>query len=258
MQSAVLHLLSLFKKRSVKFGKMRISGRNSKGQIIVYHRGGGTKKIYRVIDFIKVIWNIKGIILDFIYDPNRSAGVHLILYSNGILTFALAIQNKKIGTCLWADYRFGSSRLSIGTTNYAFKLITGLPVFCIEVGFFTRGQLLRAGGSFGKFVTTTSENCIIKLKTKKFCKIKHECCGTYGIPFLIKFLRLNSKLAKLNIYKGKRPNVRGVAKNPIDHPHGGGQGKTSGGRPSVTRWAQITKGRKTRKKFIYGAFNLEG
>jgi len=131
---------------------------------------------------------------------------------------------------------------------------------CCTIINYKPGQLIRAGGCFGLLISKMSNICSIRFKSDKFFLIKSYCLGTIGILmdkrrfFLIK---KKFKGAKYNIYKGVRPHVRGVAKNPIDHPHGGGQGKTSGGRTSVTPWGKITKGLKTVKKFNYVTFNLE-
>jgi large subunit ribosomal protein L2 len=112
--------------------------------------------------------------------------------------------------------------------------LPGYYICCIEVQKYCGGQLLRTGNSSGRILAVFPTYSIIKLKSKKFFKGQSFCCGTYGIIFSIKQTLKNKRLSRINISQGKRPVVRGVAKNPIDHPHGGGQGKTSGGRPSVT------------------------
>lgn len=249
-------LLAKFKKCLPQKGKQRISGRNSSGKITIYHRGGGQKRLYRFIDFSKMIWNIPGLILDLIYDSNRTTALHLILYSNGILVATLAVKNKNLGTTIWANYKY-NKKLYMGHAQYFLNCIPGRAIFCIELQIFRIAQLLRTGGSFGRLLIKSKNYCIIRLKPKKFFKSQLLCCGVYGVPLLS--IRTIKKFfhARINIYKGRKPVVRGVAKNPVDHPHGGGQGKTSGGRPSVTPWAKITKGKKTRKAFTYDTFCME-
>lgn len=254
INNSIKNLLYYFKKRVPYVGKVRIAGTNSKGQIIVYHRGGGTKKIYRFIDFTKFLWNISGLIIALIYDANRTAALHLIIYTNGILAYNLAISNKKVGAIITTT---STDKCGVGNSTTILLMKTGFPICCIEITKYVGAQFLLSGNCFGKLLSKTENYGLLKLKNKRFFRCSLKGFGVYGVVYSIKQLIATKKLARFNIYNGRRPHVRGVAKNPIDHPHGGGQGKTSGGRPSVSRWAKITKGRKTRKLTTYDTFGME-
>jgi len=241
-----------------KFGKISLAGRNNQGHITVWHRGGGMLRMFRIVDFFRYIWNVKGILLTIEYDTNRTAPISLISYSNSVLSTILTAQNSFISSIVTnsnikKNYEFRNNycanlnyiKPGIYINNLEFKPLSGL-------------KYVRSGLNYAKLVSTAQNYSIIKLRSKTLLRVSNLCLAVIGVLWGRKnFLLNNFKNAGYNRRIGKRPVVRGVAMNPIDHPHGGGQGKTSGGRPSVTPWGKITKGRKTARKIRNGSFILE-
>lgn len=230
----------------LSFGKKNISGRNNTGKITRYHRGGGCKKKQRIIDYKRYIWNIYGIVLRIEYDPNRTALLALVAYSNGILSYIIAPENINVGYKIFAkeDINFIE-----GNATFLKNIPVGIKIHNIELKFNKGAQLIRAAGSYATIISKLNDFVIIKLKSGEIRKIHGNCMATIGT--VSNFTFGFRKFMKAGYYrlKGWKPVVRGVAMNPIDHPHGGGQGKTSGGRPSVTPKGFITKGKPTKKNY---------
>lgn len=230
--------------------KTKNSGRNFQGKITVRHRGGGTRLRYRVIDFKKAIFEVPAVVLNIEYDPNRTAFIALILYKNGILSYVNAVQNLKIG-----DFIISSkfAEICLGGTFPLFKIPLGTIISSIELNFGSGAKICRAAGSFGSIVARKKVNnksyfTIVRFKSKEEYILYSKNIATIGVVSNPdRYLRVIKK-AGVNRRLGVRPHVRGVAMNPIDHPHGGGEGKTSGGRPSVSKWGKLTKGVPTRLK----------
>ena len=250
-------MVFLFKKKSIKyliFGKRKITGRNNSGKLVLYRRGGGHKKNFKIIDFNHYIWNIYGIILRFEYDSLRNIFISLIIYGNGIFTYHLTIKKMRVGMLiLTKDTKF----LNIGYTTLVKNIKSGMLINSIELELNQGSKYIRSAGIFSKALTPIKTSCLIKLKSKEIILINKNCLVTFGILISNNIFQKKFKKASFFRYKGWRPIVRGVAMNPIDHPHGGGQGKTSGGRPSVDPWGIYTKGIKTRKKLISGKIYLK-
>lgn len=238
-----------FKKNSFKrlsFGSISISGRNNKGKIVVCHRGGGCKKKVRIIDFKKYIWNVFGFINRIEYDPKRNSLIALVTYSNGIITYCLATEGLNVG-----DFIINSEKTIIksGNSTNLSSIPVGVRISSIELSINKGAQFIRAAGTYATVVTKYKSYCILKLKSGEMRKFPSNCLATVGV--ISNFQYMYRRFGKAGYYrkKGWLPIVRGVAMNPVDHPHGGGQGKTSGGRPSVTPKGIITKGKPTKKYF---------
>lgn len=234
----------------MSFGRKNISGRNNTGKITRYHRGGGCKKKSRLIDYKRYIWNVYGFVLRIEYDPLRSSLIALICYSNGILSYILAPEGINVGDSV-------ISREAINYTSGNATLLSNIPIgikiHCVELEPNKGGQLIRSAGSFCTIVSKSSFYVVLKLKSGELRKVNSCCMATVGAVSNFEFAFRKFLKAGYFRQKGWRPVVRGVAMNPIDHPHGGGQGKTSGGRPSVSPKAFVTKGKPTRKSGL-GAF----
>lgn len=222
--------LRLFK--NLNLGLSSISGVNNSGKKTLYHRGSGVKRNLRIIDFNKYICNVPALVLSTEYDPNRTALICLIAYSNGAISYVLSVSGVNPGSIIStiakkASFIGGADSAPLN----AFK--PGVYINNLEVISHTAATYVRCGGSFAKLVSLVGENlAIIKLKSKVLLSVNSKNIATLGVlsaPF-----RLSYRSAGVRRRLGRRPHVRGVAMNPIDHPHGGGQGKTSGGRPSVT------------------------
>lgn len=222
-------------------GLKNTSGRNNLGRITSYHKGGGHKQKYRKIDFKREITS--GIVMKIEYDPNRTANIAAIFnYFNNSYFYILAPQKLNVGDII------GSGENGMLRIGHSVKL-SQLPVGCymhnISLKPKNKGQLIRAAGTCAKLIEKNNQFCRVKLSSGEQRLIFSDCHATIGIVSnegnLLKIIGKAGRSRWLN----KRPIVRGVAMNPIDHPHGGGEGKTSGGRSSVTPWGKPTKGGST-------------
>lgn len=225
-----------------KLNKLSLHGRNNQGRITLYHKGGRVKQSYYRLDFNKYIWYIFGLIIEEIYNCNRRNFMFLILYSNGILCYIPSIKHLFIGA-LFFNGNNRSIRLKKGTTLLFYKFPMGIYINLLLLNKEFYSKYIRSPGSYGRVIKRVGIYFIVKLRSKFYFQVMWYSQATIGILKAKKCLMFN-KAGTLR-YLGKRPSVRGVAMNPVDHPHGGGQGKTSGGRPSVSRWGWYTKGQKT-------------
>ena len=233
--------------KNLVFGIKRISGRNNQGRITRYHRGGGCKNLARLIDFKRYIWNVFGFVHRVEYDPKRNSLIALVVYSNGIMSYILAPEGLGVGDCIFAKENI---LFKPGNSTYLGEMPIGLKINSIELYPNKGAQLVRAAGCYATLVSRFEKISVIKLKSGELRRISSNCMATVGSVSNFSYIYRNFNKAGFYRLKGWLPVVRGVAMNPIDHPHGGGQGKTSGGRPSVTPWGVITKGKPTRSKKI--------
>lgn len=245
--------LAIFK--NLNFGRVRLSGR-SHGKLVNYSRSGGNKKIFRILDFNRYIWNIRGTILSFEYLAGRSASFSVLTYSNGVLSHILAISSLYVSSVVSSLYPYEFLEDRIGYCSSFKFLKPGSYIHNLELKKNKGSQYVRSSGNYSKLVSTLQKFAIIKLRSKFLLKIPSNCVATIGIILVWSSIFTNRN-AGFSRRLGRKSHVRGVAKNPVDHPHGGGQGKTSGGRPSVSPWSYITKGLRTRRKLSYGTFVLK-
>ena len=219
-------------------------GRNNNGHITIWHRGGGHKRLHRVVDLKRK--HTQGIVVGLEYDPNRSAYLARIFNPDTKKqNYILAPTNIKKGDVIRSDStRYG---LDNGHSKPLHRILTGTPVHNLSLRHGENGKFLRASGSYGHILKKTKNLAQIRLKSgqDKWFDIKTQ--ATSGIIGNAGHRFVNLKKAGRSRWLGNRPIVRGVAMNPVDHPHGGGEGKTSGGKPSVTPWGKPTKGATTRK-----------
>lgn len=230
--------------KTLSHGFAKTGGRSSgSGRITAHHRGGGGRRVYRIVDFKRQTKDVSATVQRIEYDPNRSAFIALIKYDDEKLAYILAPENLKIGDVV------------VSGDNVDIKIGNALPLRCIPIGTLVHnvefkigkgGQLARSAGSSVQIAGRDGDYIMIRMVSGELRRIHGACMATIGV--LSNSDHKNVKLAKAgrSRWKGRRPHVRGVAKNPIDHPHGGGEGKTSGGRHPVTPWGVPTKGYKTR------------
>jgi large subunit ribosomal protein L2 len=224
---------------------MKNGGRNNTGRITMRRKGGGAKRLYRIVDFKRTKFDIVGVVERIEYDPNRTAFIALINYEDGERVYILAPQRLGVGDKIIAsskaDVKPGNampfSGLPIGTIVHNVELKTGKG-----------GQIARAAGTYAQFVGRDGGYAQIRLSSGELRLVRQECMCTVGAVSNPDNSNQNLGKAGRNRNKGIRPSVRGVAMNPIDHPHGGGEGRTSGGRHPVTPWGKPTKGARTRNK----------
>jgi large subunit ribosomal protein L2 len=223
--------------------KRRISGRDNKGHLQVRHRGGGHKKLYRAIDFKREKREIPAKVLSIEYDPNRSARIALLSYADGEKRYILAPNGLKVGTTIIAG---PGADILVGNALPLKNIPLGTMVHNIELKLGKGGQMARSAGTAAQLLAKEAGYAQIKMPSGETRMVHLECYATIGQVGNLDHENVAIGKAGRTRWLGKRPTVRGVAMNPIDHPHGGGEGKTSGGRNPVSPWGQPTKGYKTR------------
>jgi large subunit ribosomal protein L2 len=223
----------------------RAKGRNNQGRITIRHRGGGHKKLYRIIDFKRNKVDIVGTVASIEYDPNRNTRIALIHYVDGEKRYILAPQNLLVGT----QIRSGSQvDISIGNTLPLDSIPLGLDVHNIELVANKGGQLVRAAGASAKILAKEGNYVTLRLPSKEIRLVRKECKATIGILSNNDASNLTVGKAGRTRWLGIRPTVRGIVMNPCDHPHGGGEGRSPIGRKRpVTPWGKAALGVKTRK-----------
>lgn len=234
--------------KSLTKGKKDYAGRGFKGQISVRRKGGGHKRRFRLIDFKRNKYNIEGKVSTVEYDPNRSANIALIIYKDGEKRYIVAPFSLKVGdTVVSGD----NVEVKPGNAMPLKNIPDGTSIYNIELHKGKGGQLVRSAGVSAVITAKEGEYCLIKLPSGEIRKIYCECYATIGEVSNKDHINIDIGKAGRNRWMGKRPKVRGVAMNPIDHPLGGGEGKSSGGRHPCSPTGKPTKGYKTRKKKKY-------
>jgi large subunit ribosomal protein L2 len=231
--------------KSLTVGKKRISGRGAGGRITVRRRGGGHKRKFRFIDFKRNKLNIPGKIASIEYDPNRSARIALIHYKDGEKRYILAPNKLSVGDIVESGENV---KITIGNALPLKNIPLGTIVHNIELYKGKGGQLVRSAGGYAQISAREGKYVAIKLPSGEQRLVFGECFATIGQVSNTDHEQVTIGKAGRSRWLGKRPKVRGVAMNPVDHPHGGGEGRTSGGRHPVTPWGKPTKGAKTRNK----------
>jgi large subunit ribosomal protein L2 len=224
--------------------KSKNGGRNNHGRITVRHQGGGHKQFYRIIDFKRNKLNVPGTIERLEYDPNRTAHIALIKYIDGERRYILAPSKIKVG-----DQVLSSEKTEINPGNAMLleHVPLGTNVHCVEMKPGKGAQIARSAGTSARVVAKEGIYTTLRLQSGEMRKILSACMATIGVVSNQENNLRSLGKAGAKRWRGVRPTVRGVAMNPIDHPHGGGEGKTSGGRHPTSPWGTPTKGYKTRK-----------
>ena len=225
-------------------GKKQYAGRNNTGRITVRWQGGGHKQSYRTIDFKRVKHDMPAKVERLEYDPNRSAFIALVKYKDGELSYILAPQRLAPG-----DTVVSGDKVDVkpGNAMPLSAVPVGTIVHNIEMKPGKGGQIARAAGSYAQYLGRDAGYALLRLNSTEVRRVLLECKATIGAVSNPDHMNEVISKAGRNVWRGKRPSVRGTAMNPIDHPHGGGEGRTKGGRHPVTPWGKGTKGTKTRK-----------
>ncbi len=225
--------------------KRRTGGRNNRGRITARHRGGGHKRRYRVVDFKRNKLGVPGRIESIEYDPNRSARLALVLYADGERRYILWPKDTKVG-----DPIISGSGIDIrpGNALPLREIPLGTLVHNIELKIGKGGQIVRSAGGYAQVLAKEGDYAPLRLPSGEVRMVHLDCRATVGQVGNLMHENISLGKAGRKRWLGRRPKVRGVAMNPIDHPHGGGEGKTSGGRHPVTPWGVSTKGHRTRGK----------
>jgi large subunit ribosomal protein L2 len=229
--------------KSLVKGISKSLGRNNEGVITSRYRGGGSKKKYRMIDFKRLPNNLNGKVVCIEYDPNRTSHIALINYSNGTKSYIISPNNLKIGDVIVSSQ---SADIRPGNAKPLKDIPVGTVIHNVEIYPGAGGKVGRSAGSFVQLMAKESDYVLLRLPSGELKKAKPNCMATIGQVGNLDHEQENWGKAGKSRLRGIRPRVRGVAMNPIDHPHGGGEGRTSGGRHPVTPWGKGTKGLKTR------------
>lgn len=218
-------------------------GRNSQGRVTVWQRGGGHKRLYRIIDFKRDKEGIAARVSSLEYDPNRTAFIALLQYSDGEKRYILAPDGLKVGDTVSSG---AGAEIKPGCTLRLRDIPLGTVIHNIELHPDEGGRMVRSAGSFAQLVAKEGSYAQVRLPSGEVRMVTVDCRATIGQVSNKDCENVSVGKAGRTRWSGRRPNVRGVAMNPVDHPHGGGEGKTSGGRHPVTPWGVPTKGYKTR------------
>ncbi|MBO01605.1 MAG: 50S ribosomal protein L2 [Candidatus Neomarinimicrobiota bacterium] len=231
--------------KSLTVALRKTGGRNNKGRITSRHIGGGHKRRYRIIDFKRDKHSIPAKVVAIEYDPNRSANIALLFYADGEKRYILSPSQIKVGDEVVSG---DNAPLKIGNALPLFKVATGMFVHNVELIPGCGGKMVRSAGSAAQVMAHDEGFTTLKLPSGEIRLVRETCFATIGEVGNKSHEQIVSGKAGRTRWLGKRPKVRGVVMNPVDHPHGGGEGKTSGGRHPVSPWGQPAKGFKTRKK----------
>ncbi len=237
---------TLYKGKPVKSlteGLTKKGGRNNTGRITARRRGGGHKRRYRVVDFKRRKFDMAATVERIEYDPNRTAYIALLKYSDGELAYILAPQRLRTGDSVVAGDRVD---VKPGNAMPLNNIPVGTIIHNVEMKPGKGGQIARSAGTYVQLVGRDQGYAQLKLSSGELRMVRGECMATIGAVSNPDQSNINLGKAGRKRWIGKRPAVRGVAMNPVDHPHGGGEGRTSGGRHPVTPWGKPTKGKRTR------------
>jgi large subunit ribosomal protein L2 len=225
-------------------GKISSGGRNNYGRVTQRWRGGGHKRAYRVVDFKRAKRDMPAVVERLEYDPNRTAFIALVRYEDGELTYILAPQRLAVGDTIVAA---GQADVKPGNAMPLGAMPVGTIVHNVEMKPGKGGQIARSAGTYAQYVGRDQGYAILRLNSGEQRLVPQACFATVGAVSNPDHANISIGKAGRNRWKGRMPSVRGVAMNPVDHPLGGGEGRSSGGRHPVTPWGKPTKGKKTRR-----------
>jgi large subunit ribosomal protein L2 len=220
------------------------AGRNNAGRITTRHQGGGVKNKYRIIDFKRNKMDIPATVKAICYDPNRTCNIALIVYADGAQSFILAPLGLSVGDSVIAS---STADIKVGNVKQLSEIPVGTLVHNVELNPGAGGQIARSAGSYVQVMAKETDIVLLRMPSGELRKVKANCKATIGQVGNLDHEKRNLGKAGISRKLGIRPTVRGVAMNPVDHPLGGGEGRTSGGRHPVTPWGLPTRGYKTRK-----------
>lgn len=248
------HLWKGKPEKSLTKGLTKTGGRNNTGRITLWHRGGGHKRLYRFVDFKRNRTDIEATVQRIEYDPNRTAFIALVEYEDNQLSYIIAPQGLEVGAKIVSS---DNADIKTGNSLTLKNIPVGTIVHNVEMKPLKGGQLARSAGSFVTLVGKDSGYAQLKMPSGELRVVSLECRATIGVVSNSDQKNIKIGKAGRSRWLGRKPVVRGVAMNPVDHPHGGGEGKTSGGRHPVTPWGKSTKGKKTRKNKFTSKFIIK-
>lgn len=231
--------------RSLTESLHKTGGRNNLGRVTAWQRGGGHKRLYRIIDFKRNKREIEAKVAAIEYDPNRSANIALLHYVDGEKRYIIAPDGLTVGDTVMAG---ASADVKVGNALPLEKIPLGMTIHNIEMIPGKGGQIARSAGAGVQLMAKEGNYALLKMPSGEIRKVRKECYATLGTVGNTDHFNVSLGKAGRTRWLGRRPSVRGVVMNPVDHPMGGGEGRTSGGRHPCSPWGQLSKGLKTRKK----------
>jgi large subunit ribosomal protein L2 len=231
--------------RSLVVGLKRKGGRNAYGRITVRHRGGGAAKKYRIIDFNRTERNVSGKVTSVEYDPNRNVRIGLIVYQNGAKSYILMPDGLGVGSTVYAGL---DAEAKVGNSLPIRNIPVGFMIHNVEVTPGSGGKFARSAGAAVQLVAKTDEYATLKMPSGEVRMVLLDCWATVGILGNAEYKNINWGKAGRTRHRGIRPTVRGMAMNPVDHPHGGGEGRSKSGSHPMTPWGKGCKGTRTRTR----------
>ncbi len=231
--------------RRLVVGARRCNGRNAYGRITVRHRGGGAQRKYRIIDFARSQRDVPGKVTTVEYDPNRNVRIGLISYLNGAKCYMLLPEGLSVGGSIIASTQ---AEAKTGNSLPLKNIPVGFMVHNIEIRPESGGTFARSAGTSAQIMGKTENNYVtLKMPSSEIRMVPDECWATVGVLGNADYKNITWGKAGRSRHRGKRPSVRGMAMNPVDHPHGGGEGRSKSGKHPVTPWGKGCKGTRTRK-----------
>ena len=246
-QLVIVDRSGLWKGKPVKKlteGLSKSGGRNNTGRITVWTKGGGHKRRYRLIDFRRRKFDVPAVVERLEYDPNRTAFIALLKYADGEQSYILAPQRLNVGDQVIAGQKVD---VKPGNAMALRSIPVGTLIHNVEIKPCKGGQIARSAGAYAQLVGRDGTYTLVRLGSGELRRIHSDCMASVGAVSNPDQQNTNDGKAGRSRWKGRRPTVRGVVMNPVDHPHGGGEGRTSGGRHPVTPWGKPTKGARTRR-----------
>ena len=233
--------------RKLTIALRKTGGRNNLGRITSRRRGGGHRRRYRIIDFKRNKFDIRGEVFSIEYDPNRSSRIALVQYEDNEKRYIIAPQGLKVGDAIISSID-NTIAYKTGNCTMLKNIPDGVSVHNIELKPGKGAQMARSAGTYARIMAKENNMITLKLPSGEMRMVMDTCLATIGVVGNTSHENINIGKAGRSRWLGKRPKVRGVAMNPVDHPHGGGEGRTSGGRHPVSPWGTPAKGYRTRKK----------
>jgi large subunit ribosomal protein L2 len=231
--------------KSLVVGKKRCSGRNAYGRITVRHRGGGAARKYRLVDFKRTIKDVPGKIVSVEYDPNRNVRIVLVVYANGAKTYVIKPEGLEVGHSILASEK---AEAKIGNSMPLKHVPLGFMVHNVEIKPNASGTFARSAGTSAQVMGKTEEHVTLKMPSGEMRMVLGDCWATVGVLGNADFKNISWGKAGRRRHLGFRSSVRGMAMNPVDHPHGGGEGRSKSGSHPTTPWGKGCKGTRTRHK----------
>jgi large subunit ribosomal protein L2 len=231
--------------KQLTVGLRKKGGRNVHGRITMRHQGGGADRLYRIIDFKRSERDIEGTVKTVEYDPNRNVRIGLVLYKNGVKRYILLPEDLKVGSTVYAGEK---AEPTVGNCLPMNNIPVGFMVHNIEMTPGKGGKLVRSAGCAAQIVAKNDGFATMKMPSGEIRLISLDCWATVGVLGNADFKNISWGKAGRSRHRGIRPSVRGMAMNPVDHPHGGGEGRSKSGSHPVSPWAKGCKGTRTRKR----------